>query len=91
MTTIRDDKGRVVLHISHAKQVHPQGDPPVLVEKDHDCKECGKTHDLEKCPRCGSWITPGFGLMGGGFGPYWFCNNDDCDWFRKECLPEDQD
>lgn len=62
----------------------PQGDPPVPVEKDHDCEECGNTHDLEQCPKCGSWISFGFGLMAGGCGPYMFCNNEECDWVRKD-------
>jgi hypothetical protein len=85
MTTIRDESGRVVMHFSHASQQTPQGADPILVEKDADCPDCGSVHDLEKCPKCGAWITHGFGLMGGGFGPYKFCNNEQCDWFWKEC------
>lgn len=91
MTTIRDKDGLCVLRISHAKQIYSQGDPAVLVEKNHDCMECGRVHDLEKCPKCDSWITHGFGLAGGGFGPYWSCNNDACNWFRKECLPPNEE
>ena len=59
------------------------GTPPTLIEKDHDCQECGSTHDLEACPKCGSWISHGYGLMFGGFGAYKYCNNDSCDWLWK--------
>jgi len=34
------------------------------------------------CPKCGGEITFGFGLAGGGYGPYWLCLV--CDWFHKE-------
>lgn len=37
------------------------------------------------CPKCGSHdIGSGYGLAGGGCGPYWFCNEDACTWFYKE-------
>lgn len=35
-----------------------------------------------KCPDCGSELEAGFGLMGGGYGPYWGC--DVCPYFYKE-------
>lgn len=39
----------------------------------------------EKCPKCGAGdVEHGYGLWGGGIGPYWFCIADECDWFRKE-------
>ena len=61
------------------------GEPAVLVEADHDCKCCGKVHDIEACPKCGSDIVLGFGLMFGGFGRYKFCESADCDWrWKKE-------
>ena len=56
-----------------------------MVEKNADCPDCGQVHDLEKCPKCGSWIGHGYGLMGGGMGAYKFCNSDECDWFWKDC------
>ena len=87
MTFYKD--GDITLHVSETEQVYPQGNPPIFVEKKL-CDECKKIHDFYKCPKCGAWITEGFGLMGGGFGSYQFCNNEDCDWFRKECLPLDE-
>lgn len=27
------------------------------------------------CPKCGGELQPGFGLAGGGYGPYWYCEN----------------
>ena len=35
-----------------------------------------------KCPNCSAELVEGFGLMGGGFGPYWAC--DACPYFYKE-------
>lgn len=49
--------------------------PPIMVEEDHDCDECGSTHELEKCPLCGSWISFNYGM-----GSYAYCNNEECDW-----------
>ncbi len=37
----------------------------------------------EKCPKCGEPTLPGFGLMGGGYGPYVVCETDNCDFFAK--------
>lgn len=47
--------------------------------------------DLEtcdRCPRCGAELWLGYGLAGGGFGPYSSCTSDDCDYFAKsqECV-----
>lgn len=66
--------------------------PPVLVEQDHNCAECGSVHEIEHCPKCGSDIGLGFGLAGGGFGEYKYCLGEkgDCDWFWKESLPLDE-
>ncbi len=39
------------------------------------------------CPKCKrESVNSGFGLMGGGYGPYWFCVIDDCEWFYKKQL-----
>jgi len=73
------------IHFTHAAQQIPQGDKPIMVEENHDCKECGKVHDIEKCPKCGSCIDVGYGLVGGGMGSYKACMNEECDWFYKEC------
>lgn len=40
--------------------------------------------DYEKCPKCGAKTETGYGLMGGGCGPYVFCTVDTCDWMYKE-------
>ena len=65
------------------------GKPPTLVERDIFCEECKSIHDIEVCPDCGAYITIGFGLLGGGFGLYKFCNNE-CGWFWKQ-VEEDKD
>jgi hypothetical protein len=40
-----------------------------------------------KCPNCGAELAQGFGLMGGGYGPYWGCEADNCNYFYKEQIP----
>ncbi|MGY2987653.1 hypothetical protein ACVI1K_005000 [Bradyrhizobium sp. USDA 4508] len=35
------------------------------------------------CPKCGAELEMGFGLAGGGFGPYEYCSNITCDQFTK--------
>jgi hypothetical protein len=35
------------------------------------------------CPKCGGELTYGFGLCGGGYGPYELCLTDNCDYFAK--------
>jgi hypothetical protein len=62
------------------------GIPPILVEKDRLCEECGSIHDIEKCPLCGSFIHIGYGFMGGGLGTYYTCGFDEftgCPWMYK--------
>lgn len=66
------------------------GEPPIFVDANHRCEDCGEIHDREKCPRCGSWIGHGFGLAGGGYGLYKYCLNEACDWMWKECLNVDE-
>lgn len=66
------------------------GKPPVLVERDALCPECGGRHDMEKCPDCGSWIGMGFGLAFGGFGEYKFCTDEKCGWRWKRVLADDE-
>lgn len=39
----------------------------------------------EQCPKCGGPVVQGYGLAGGGIGPYRYCESDtDCDFFEKE-------
>jgi hypothetical protein len=64
------------------------GEAPILVAEDKLCDECGQEHEFEKCPKCGSWIHIGFGLMFGGYGEYKWCQSDDCDWFYKKLIEE---
>lgn len=44
--------------------------------------------DKSFCPICGTDLEdefiPGFGFAYGGFGRYWYCTSDDCQWFYKE-------
>lgn len=35
------------------------------------------------CPQCGATLCFGYGLMGGGMGPYVSCPGDDCYFFKK--------
>ncbi len=37
----------------------------------------------ECCPKCGSELISGYGLMGGGVGAYAFCESESCDYFVK--------
>jgi hypothetical protein len=39
----------------------------------------------QTCPKCGSRVVEGYGLMGGG-GPgcYWYCEKEECEFFHKE-------
>jgi hypothetical protein len=40
------------------------------------------------CPECGENTTPGFGLAGGGYGEYVYC---ECGYFSKRRLREDEE
>ena len=40
-------------------------------EKRADLPEDG---DLSHCPKCGAMLEQGFGLAGGGVGPYKYCH-----------------
>jgi hypothetical protein len=40
------------------------------------------------CPKCGAELEQGYGLAGGGMGPYEFCPKDGCDYFTKSQDPE---
>jgi hypothetical protein len=41
-----------------------------------------------QCPECGENTTPGFGLAGGGYGEYVYC---ECGYFSKRRLREDEE
>ena len=43
----------------------------------------------DKCPRCGHVTRLGYGLAGGGFGSYVYCENESCDFFAKYYEPPD--
>ena len=40
------------------------------------------------CPKCNSPLESGYGLAGGGIGPYFYCSSDGCDYFEKHQVPE---
>jgi len=40
--------------------------------------------DGVRCPKCQQPVVMGYGLMGGGIGPYWVCDTDGCDFFYKK-------
>jgi hypothetical protein len=41
------------------------------------------TDETPKCPKCGGEMLFGYGLAGGGIGPYRYCDTYDCDFFDK--------
>lgn len=43
------------------------------------------------CPKCGAPTLDGFGLAGGGYGPYTYCENDGCDYFDKTDMGPDNE
>ena len=49
----------------------------------------GETPSGPPCPKCGEETADGFGLAGGGYGPYTYCTSDACDYFDKVFLPDD--
>ena len=41
------------------------------------------------CPKCGKFsVENGYGLAGGGIGPYFYCTEEGCDYFEKFQDPE---
>lgn len=76
---------RMILCGKTADTIHP---PPVMIEKDADCPDCGKVHDIEACPLCGSHLHLGYGIMRGGLGSYKVCEQEkddpECPWFNLE-------
>jgi hypothetical protein len=44
-------------------------------------------HQVENCPNCGAGLEIGFGLAGGGFGVYGFC--DPCGEVIWKCVSDD--
>lgn len=43
-----------------------------------------KVIDVDVCPKCGAGVIHGYGLMGGGMGPWVICETDSCTFFMKE-------
>jgi hypothetical protein len=69
-------QGAVCLDMAHP---HPN----VVAEKRKPTPE-------GNCPECGDKVIDGFGLMGGGYGPYWTCDNPKCSYLYKVNLPVEQ-
>jgi len=44
------------------------------------------TKDGMRCPKCGDELIAGFGLLGGGYGPWIVCNNPGCGFTKKHDL-----
>src|SRR5882672_2540213 len=40
------------------------------------------------CPKCGAELEMGYGLAGGGMGPYMYCSNERCNFLQKFQDPE---
>jgi hypothetical protein len=49
-------------------------------------KAIKKVHN--PCPKCGSELEMGYGLAGGGIGPYEYCSNEKCNHLVKYQDPE---
>lgn len=50
-------------------------------------------HEVEQeedeCPRCNKkTLVHGFGLCGGGYGPYSYCTDEACGYFEKTQIDE---
>lgn len=43
----------------------------------------GPPPTTDKCPKCGSPISQGYGMAFGGMGAYWYCEPEECNWFYK--------
>jgi hypothetical protein len=43
------------------------------------------------CEKCGKEMECGYGLAGGGIGPYFYCTTENCDGFTKFQDPEMED
>lgn len=54
-----------------------RGGPPPLQSKRYT--------EIFFCPKCLEQIDgdAGYGLAFGGFGIYWYCDGEGCDWFYK--------
>lgn len=51
------------IHFDFTEVREGMGGPPLMVDPDRFCDDCGKNHEFEKCPKCGSWIDLGFGRL----------------------------
>lgn len=82
---------RIFIDVAGPSEGGELGTPPVLVEHDHDCQQCGNVHDIEACPNCGADVFHGFGLgIGPGFGEYKVCEAG-CGWFCKRMFADDEE
>lgn len=59
-------------------------DGEIMIIVETMCPQCRQADSKPKCPKCGSHIIDGYGMMGGGMGFYELCSNDECDYFIKE-------
>lgn len=51
---------------------------------DNDDGETREDDRADPCPKCGGRsLHYGYGLAGGGIGPYAFCADEQCDFFDK--------
>lgn len=61
---------------------------PIVHIDSAEVREGVLDHQVERCPKCEGELMEGFGLAGGGFGPYGFC--DKCQRvIYKITLPDD--
>jgi hypothetical protein len=47
--------------------------------------------DRDGCPLCGSEVVGGYGLAGGGYGPYLWCSRIGCRFFVKRHRAVDEE
>ena len=49
----------------------------------HQVESAGPKSEGQPCPKCGEQLIMGFGLAGGGFGPYTVCPSGCAEGFEK--------
>jgi len=76
--TVIQPSGKITIGVPFDTKPHPD---------DYDA-------EIMVCPVCGADLTdkyiPGYGLAYGGFGAYWYCTSEDCEWFYKEMARDDE-
>lgn len=83
-----ENTGPLRFDLASDPRVAVNREPMVMI--DHAVQHGGLERPLngmsqQTCPECGEDTIAGFGLMGGGYGGYTMCSDDECGWFYKTC------